>query len=150
MVTLKSGTFVIIRCIYTKVWLGYIQKKKPRLCFGERFALTWWPTALSRTVVVAWWFPPWWNLRISPSQTFILTFKCSNVKRFLWRNVNKLRTVFCDLIFLWEEPLYSLVEKSQNHYFINIVNIKILSWNFLSKTTQCSFKKKNASNFSGH
>ena len=45
-----------------------------------------------------------------------------------------LQTVFWDLIFLWEQLVYS-VYKMFLIDLINIVNIKILSSNFFSKTT---------------
>ena len=43
-----------------------------------------------------------------------------------------------DLIFLWEQLVYSVMEKSLYDFLINIVKIKILKLNFFSKTTECS------------
>ena len=41
-----------------------------------------------------------------------------------------------DLIFFWEQVVYSVTEK-KNVLFINIANTIILSLNFFSRTTQC-------------
>ena len=44
-----------------------------------------------------------------------------------------LSSVFRDLIFLWEQIVYSLTEKSLCFYLINIVNVKSLSVNLSIK-----------------
>ena len=52
---------------------------------------------------------------------------------YMWRTLPpvELLTVFWDIIFLWEQFFYSLMEQSL-YYYLNAVNIRILSLNFLS------------------
>ena len=63
---------------------------------------------------------------------------------YMWRTLPFPSFKQCsgDLILLWEQLVYSVMENSLYYYLSDIVNIKIQSLNFFSKTTWSTFTSK--------